>query len=87
MKQLLSDGQKARIVFAKLAMDKPHLLMLDEPNHLVLTQRLLSRPVEVHGHLQRRRRQDPSMRGGVSRWFVVRICSRHGVDRLAREDD
>ena len=40
MKQL-SDGQKARIVFAKLAMDKPHLLMLDEPtNHLVLTQRL-----------------------------------------------
>ena len=31
----LSDGQKARIVFAKLAMDKPHLLMLDEPtNHL-----------------------------------------------------
>ena len=34
MKQL-SDGQKARIVFAKLAMDKPHLLMLDEPtNHL-----------------------------------------------------
>ena len=30
MKQL-SDGQKARIVFAKLAMDKPHLLMLDEP--------------------------------------------------------
>ena len=27
MKQL-SDGQKARIVFAKLAMDKPHLLML-----------------------------------------------------------
>ena len=39
MKQL-SDGQKARIVFAKLAMDKPHLLMLDEPtNHLVLTRR------------------------------------------------
>ena len=34
MKQL-SDGQKARIVFSKLAMDKPHLLMLDEPtNHL-----------------------------------------------------
>jgi hypothetical protein len=31
----LSDGQKARIVFSKLAMDKPHLLMLDEPtNHL-----------------------------------------------------
>ena len=37
----LSDGQKARIVFAKLAMDKPHLLMLDEPtNHLVRTRRL-----------------------------------------------
>ena len=31
----LSDGQKARIVFAKLALEKPHLLMLDEPtNHL-----------------------------------------------------
>ena len=37
MKQL-SDGQKARIVFAKLAMDKPHLLMLDEPtNHLQIS--------------------------------------------------
>ena len=35
MLKQLSDGQKARIVFAKLAMDKPHLLMLDEPtNHL-----------------------------------------------------
>lgn len=29
----LSDGQKARIVFAKLAMDKPHLLFLDEPTN------------------------------------------------------
>ncbi len=46
MKQL-SDGQKARIVFAKLAMDKPHLLMLDEPtNHL---QRPVSCISPFHG--------------------------------------
>lgn len=29
----LSDGQKARIVFAKMANDNPHLLMLDEPTN------------------------------------------------------
>ena len=29
----LSDGQKARVVFAKMAYDKPHLLMLDEPTN------------------------------------------------------
>ena len=29
----LSAGQKARIVFAKMAWDKPHILMLDEPTN------------------------------------------------------
>mmetsp|Transcript_1146 Transcript_1146/g.2553 ORF Transcript_1146/g.2553 Transcript_1146/m.2553 type:complete len:694 (+) Transcript_1146:192-2273(+) len=29
----LSAGQKARIVFAKMAVDKPHILMLDEPTN------------------------------------------------------
>ncbi|GMI38220.1 hypothetical protein TrCOL_g798 [Triparma columacea] len=29
----LSAGQKARIVFAKMAFDKPHILMLDEPTN------------------------------------------------------
>eukprot|EP00466_Bigelowiella_natans_P000057 jgi/Bigna1/56979/fgenesh1_pm.1_\ len=31
--KLLSEGQKARIVFAKLALDTPHLLLLDEPTN------------------------------------------------------
>ena len=31
----LSDGQKTRVVFAKIAKDAPHLLLFDEPtNHL-----------------------------------------------------
>ena len=29
----LSAGQKARIVIAKMAVDKPHILMLDEPTN------------------------------------------------------
>merc|ERR1712094_102404 len=86
MKQL-SDGQKARIVFAKLAMDKPHLLMLDEPtNHLVLPQRLFR--TFPNFKLRRRPRRDatPPRRRRRGRMRVSRSRRRpchtgHGVDR------
>jgi ATPase subunit of ABC transporter with duplicated ATPase domains len=33
----LSDGQRVRVAFARLAMERPHVLVLDEPsNHLDL---------------------------------------------------
>jgi ATP-binding cassette, subfamily F, member 3 len=32
---MLSGGQKSRVVFARMAMSSPHMLLLDEPsNHL-----------------------------------------------------
>ena len=83
MKQL-SDGQKARIVFAKLAMDKPHLLMLDEPtNHLVLTQRLFRTFPNFKLRRRPRRRRRGRMRVYASREGAARCPFRtgHGVDR------
>ena len=82
MKQL-SDGQKARIVFAKLAMDKPHLLMLDEPtNHLVLTRRLFR--TFPNFKLRRRRRRDAA----PPRWRLhdhMRVsASREGAAAVSR---
>ena len=93
MKQL-SDGQKARIVFAKLAMDKPHLLMLDEPtNHL-------QRPVSCIPPF--RRVEAPSLHtnasspgeeavGGLFPDFepmlMVLSAQGHGVHRFVGEDD
>ena len=93
MKQL-SDGQKARIVFAKLAMDKPHLLMLDEPtNHL-------QRPVSCISPF--RRVEAPSLHSNASSpgeeavgglvsdlepILMVLSAQGHGVDRFIGQND
>ena len=39
----LSGGQKARVVFASIALSQPHILLFDEPtNHLDMQVRRLS---------------------------------------------
>ena len=93
MKQL-SDGQKARIVFAKLAMDKPHLLMLDEPtNHLQRPVSCISPFRRVEAPPRHRHASSPGEEavGGLFSDFepilMVLSAQGHGVDRFIGQND
>jgi ABC-type glutathione transport system ATPase component len=60
--RVLSGGEKARLVMAKMLFDPPSFLALDEPtNPLGRTRR-----APMHGRPPRRKR----LRSGVSNWSI-----------------